>query len=84
MLKSRFNVKDIGLADVILGIKLSRIPDGFVLNQSHYGNIILEKFNKDDSGMARTSKNTSQHLSRNKDESISPLEYSRITRRRLM
>ena len=36
MLNSRFDMKDMGLADVILGIKIKRTSDGLVLSQSHY------------------------------------------------
>ena len=41
-------MKDMGLADVILGIKISRKSNGLVLSQSHYVDKILEKFSKDD------------------------------------
>ena len=37
MLNSKFDMKDMGLADVILGIKITRISDDLILNQSHYG-----------------------------------------------
>jgi hypothetical protein len=43
MLKERFDMKDIGLADVILGVKITRTQNGLVL--SHYVDKILEKFN---------------------------------------
>ena len=39
---------------------------------------ILEKFNKDDSGVSRTPIDMSQHLHKNKGESISQVEYSRV------
>ena len=43
-----------GLANVILGIKITRITNGIILNQTDYVDKILEKFNKDDFGVART------------------------------
>ena len=52
MLNSRFDMKDMRLVDVILGIKITRISNSLILNQSHYVDKILEKFNKDDSGVA--------------------------------
>ena len=52
MLNSRFDMKDMGLADVILGIKIKRTSDGLVLSQSHYVDNILGKFDKDKSGIA--------------------------------
>ena len=48
MLNSRFDMKDMGLTNVILGIKITRISDGLILSQSHYVDKILEKFNKDE------------------------------------
>ena len=54
MLHSRFDMKDMGLVDVILGIKLIRTSDGLILNQSHYVDNIHGKFDKDNSGIART------------------------------
>ena len=36
MLKSKFDMKDMGLADVILGIKIIRTQNGLVLSQAHY------------------------------------------------
>ena len=36
MLSNRFDIKDLGVADVILGIKITRTPDGISLSQSHY------------------------------------------------
>ncbi|KAK6139194.1 hypothetical protein DH2020_027061 [Rehmannia glutinosa] len=67
MLNSMFDMKDIGLADVILGIKISRTSNGLVLDQSYYVDKILEKFSKDDTSLARTPIDTSKHLSKNRD-----------------
>ena len=39
MLNSRFDMKDLGLADVILGIKIKRTSSGLILSQSHYVDI---------------------------------------------
>lgn len=46
-------------------------------------NEILEKSNKNDSRVARTSCVTSLHLSKNRGESISRVEYSRVIGRQL-
>lgn len=53
MLNSKFDIKDMRLTNVILGVKIFRTPDGLVLNQSHYVENILEKFNKDDTDIAK-------------------------------
>ncbi|GKE09289.1 zinc finger, CCHC-type containing protein, partial [Tanacetum coccineum] len=54
MLKSKFDMKDMGLADVILGIKIIRTQNGLVLSQAHYVDKILNTHNTGDSGLART------------------------------
>ncbi|KAD4585972.1 hypothetical protein E3N88_23573 [Mikania micrantha] len=77
MLKARFDMKDMGLADVILGIKINRTQHGLVLSQSHYVNKILEKFNEGDTSVAQTPVDTTQHLSKNRGEGVAQLEYSR-------
>ncbi|XP_071913959.1 uncharacterized protein [Coffea arabica] len=66
MLNSKFDMKDMGLADVILGVKITRISDGLVLSQTHYVDKILEKLNQNDSGIARTPLDNSFHLSKNR------------------
>ena len=73
MLSKRFDMKDMGVADVILGMKITRTFDGHALSQSHYIEKILEKFNKGDDRTARTPVDPNQHLSKNKGESISQL-----------
>ncbi|GJX29094.1 putative RNA-directed DNA polymerase [Tanacetum coccineum] len=59
MLKSKFDMKDMGLADVILGIKIIRTHNGLVLSQAHYVDKILNTHNAGDSGLARTPIDTS-------------------------
>jgi hypothetical protein len=78
MLRSRFDMKDMGLADVILGIKITRTSEGLVLDQTHYVDKILGTFDKDGTGIARTPVDMTLHVSKNKGESISQLEYSRV------
>ena len=51
-LNSRFDMKYMRLADVILGIKIKRTSDGLILSQSHYVDNILGKFDKDNSGIS--------------------------------
>nr|GEX08566.1 zinc finger, CCHC-type [Tanacetum cinerariifolium] len=47
-LSLRFSMKDMGEADVILGIKIKRENKGIVITQSHYIEKILKKFNRED------------------------------------
>ncbi|GJT03460.1 zinc finger, CCHC-type containing protein [Tanacetum coccineum] len=47
-LSSMFSMKDMGEADVILGIKIKHENKGIVITQSHYIDKILKKFNRED------------------------------------
>ena len=78
LLNSKFDMKDMGLADVILGIKITRTSSGIVLSQSHYVEKILEKFGKSDTSVSRTLVDLSLHLTKNNGESVYQLEYSRV------
>ena len=48
MLNSMFDMKDMRITYVALGIKITKTFDGYTLSQSHYIDKILEKFGKDD------------------------------------
>ena len=78
MLSTRFDMKYMGLADVILGVKILRTSYGLVLSQSHYVDKILNKFSKDDFGVARTPLDVNLYMSKNKGEGVSQLEYSKV------
>ena len=49
-----------------------------MLNQSHYVDKILEKFNKDGVETARTPLDPNVHLAKNNGLGVSQVEYSRI------
>ena len=78
VLNSRFDIKYLGLADVILGIKIKRTSYGLIISQSHYVDNILGKFDKDNSGISKTLVDATLHLSKNKGESVSQVEYSKV------
>ncbi|GKA73455.1 zinc finger, CCHC-type containing protein [Tanacetum coccineum] len=44
----QFSMKDMGEANVILGIKIKRVNKGIIITQSHYIGKILNKFNRED------------------------------------
>ena len=48
MFNNKFEMKDLGVADVILGIKISKTSDGLILSQSHYIEKILKKFKQNE------------------------------------
>ena len=54
MLNSRFDMKNMGPAYVILGIKIIRTSVGLMLSESHYVDNILGKFDKDNFGIDKT------------------------------
>ena len=78
ILTSEFDMKELGVADVILGMKISRKSDGLVLSQSHYVKKVLEKFKKYDDSLVRTPVDVNLHLTKSKGQRISQLEYLRI------
>ncbi|GKE36273.1 hypothetical protein Tco_1459678 [Tanacetum coccineum] len=53
------DMKDMGLADVILGLKIIRTQNGLVLSQAHYVDKILNTHNAGDFGQTRTPIDTS-------------------------
>ena len=71
MLTSEFDIKDLGVVDVILGMKISRKSDGLVLSQSHHIKKVLEKFKKYDNSPVRTAVDVNLHLTKNKGQGIS-------------
>ena len=68
-------MKVIGLADLILRIKISKSYNGLVLTQDNYINKIFEKFNKNDTNVAKTPIDVNLHLTKNTDDAISQVEY---------
>ena len=64
--------------DAILGVRITRTQNGLMLSQEHYVDTILGKFSQDDLGVCKTPMDPQHHLSKNKGESVSQLEYSRI------
>ena len=45
LLKNNFNMKDLGVANVILGMKISRTSNDIFVDQSHYIEKNLKKYN---------------------------------------
>lgn len=44
LLNSKFDMKDMGRADVILGIRILKNEKNYILTQSHYLEKVLKKF----------------------------------------
>lgn len=54
MLENKFDIKDLGVVDVILGIRIPRTPQRLALYQSHYIEKVLNKFKYMEFGIAKT------------------------------
>jgi len=78
IMSSLFKMKDLGEADVILGIKLIKTKSDFSLSQSHYIEKVLKKFNSFDVVPVRTPYDPSIHLKKNRGPSVSQIEYAKI------
>ncbi|KAL0546603.1 hypothetical protein IC582_016515 [Cucumis melo] len=77
-LSSHFEMKDLGEADVILGVKIRKNKTSLSLCQSHYVEEILKKFDSFDVSPVRTPFDASKHLKKNKGDSVSQPEYAKI------
>ncbi|KAK2382392.1 hypothetical protein QL285_069931 [Trifolium repens] len=78
LLSNNFDMKDLGEASVILGIKITRSKDGITLDQSHYVEKILKKYNYFDCKPACTPYDSSVKLFKNTGESVRQTEYASI------
>nr|AAL31082.1 putative polyprotein [Oryza sativa Japonica Group] len=77
-LSQNFDMKDLGVVDVILNIKLIRGENGITLLQSHYVEKILNRFGYIDSKPSPTPYDPSLLLRKNKRIARNQLEYSQI------
>ncbi|GJX25898.1 zinc finger, CCHC-type containing protein [Tanacetum coccineum] len=76
-LSSKFSMKDMGEADVILGIKIKRENKEFVITQSHYIEKILKKINHEYCSPVSTPMHPVEKLKPNIGKPVDQLEYSR-------
>ncbi|GKA33192.1 zinc finger, CCHC-type containing protein [Tanacetum coccineum] len=66
-LSLRFSMKDMGEADVILGIRIKHESNGIAISQSYYIENVLKKFNYFDCTPVSTPMDTSEKLKPNND-----------------
>ena len=71
VLSSRFDMKDLRVVDVIIGIKIYRTSEGYILSKTHYIEKILDKYIKGDLNVARTLVDLTLHLSNNTGSNVS-------------
>ncbi|GJR14818.1 zinc finger, CCHC-type containing protein [Tanacetum coccineum] len=77
-LSSRFSMKDMGEADVILGIRIKHESNRIAISQSYYIEKVLKKFKYFDCTPVSTPMDTSKKLMPNNGQVVSTLEYSRV------
>ncbi|GJR73899.1 zinc finger, CCHC-type containing protein [Tanacetum coccineum] len=84
LLSLSFSMKDMGEANVILGIRIKHKINGIAVSQSHYIEKVLKKFNYFDCTPVSTPMDTSKKLMANNGQVVSQLEYSRCWKVTLM
>ena len=77
-LSSKFSMKDMGEADVILGIRIKRNGKEISLSQCHYIEKVLAKFSGKGCRELRTPFDPSVKLMPNTGMAVSQLEYSQV------
>ena len=77
-LSSKFDMKDMGVANVILGMRIIRKDKNIILTQSHYVEKILKKFNQFDCTPVSTPFEPQLKMIPNNGRAISQLEYARV------
>ncbi|WVZ51699.1 hypothetical protein U9M48_002814 [Paspalum notatum var. saurae] len=77
-LSTKFDMKDLGEADVILNIKLIKDESGITLSQTHYVEKVLSRFGYIDSKPSPTPYDPSVALKKNKRIGVNQLKYSQI------
>ena len=80
MLKSHFDMKDLGVANFILFMKITKTCNGIFLDQLHYVEKILRKYNFHDHKSVATPFDSSVHLFsvNNDDEIFNQKDYASI------
>ena len=75
-LRSKFDMKDIGEVEVILGIKISRTLNGLNLSQEYYVEKILSRFEHFDCKPVSTPYDRNSQLKKNREPSVAQTKYA--------
>lgn len=78
MLIKHFDMKGMGIVDVILGIQISKTHDGLSLSQCHYVETIRNKFKTHDNEPVKTPDDSNIHLAKNTGDHVLQVDYSRV------
>ncbi|CAN0918844.1 Retrovirus-related Pol polyprotein from transposon TNT 1-94, partial [Linum grandiflorum] len=77
-LSSKFEMKDLGHADVILGVKVIRTKEHYLLSQHHYVNKLVSMFLDSDAKYACTPFDSNFHLKKNLGTAVNQSQYAKI------
>ena len=77
-LASQFDMKDMGEAKVILGMKITKMGDSIKLSQEHYVEKILKRFGHFDAKPVSTPNDVNTHLMKNQGDLVGKAEYAHI------
>ena len=77
-LASQFDMKDMGEAKVILGVKITRMGDSIIISQEHYVEKILKSFGHFDAKPVSTPYDSNTHLMKNRGNPVGQAEYAQI------
>ena len=77
-LRSKFDMKDLGEAEVILEIKITKTLNGINLSQEHYIEKILKRFEHFDCKPVSTLYDPSSQLKKNREHSVAQTEYAQM------
>ena len=75
-LVSQCDMKDMGEAKVILGVKITRMGDSTMLSQEHYVEKILKRFEYFNVKPVSTSYDANTHLMKNQGNPVGQAEYA--------
>ena len=75
-LRSKFDMKDLGESELILGIKITRTLNGLYLSQEHYVDKILKRFEHFGCKPMSTHYGPSSQLKKNKEHNVTQTEYA--------
>ena len=77
-LSSQFDMKDMGEAKVILGVKITRMCDNIMLSQEHYVEKILKRFGHFDVKPVSTPYDANTRLKKNRGDPVGQAMYAQI------
>ncbi|KAK4339018.1 hypothetical protein RND71_040480 [Anisodus tanguticus] len=78
MLKQYFDMKNMGIADIILGIKIYKTSGELVLSQSHYIEDVLRKFDVFDSPPIKSPMNMNHRIDKNRGAPVFQERYTQV------